>query len=512
MRPWSSSPELSGEKYFNSGVFAVPSGFFEFFREIEQSASDINEWLRYIVPGKLYDNHFICAKIAQHQIPVKFISEYEYNWQGFRSFGRLNCYLDETFNLRSHQDVLLRLVHFAGVQDIDAYVSSLPLDIIRVLAEQVGDGKTGSLELMAAALNLKVDLEDRLKLVIARSMCTPPVEKITRPGAELSLLAAPESLASIALSVQESDFIWNGLKCGSAYLTAAEYQKLRDFVVNANIDAVLEFGAGYTTALFAGLVSKQVALEGWDGPWLEYARSSGADARLVPFSSESGFDEATIIQGVNILASAGGKWMVFIDSPQGTANRAMVVEQVISHVQNADFYVVHDSIRDSSIVYRLSSALGLQVIEHFPSLRGLTILGKRGYVLSKKPQFLQHLRDRAAQMRFEVKVLDRLYDANGKLQKILVHLENTGEVILTTSTDGIDFSMHLMGGLKEIIQWDTPRFSLPVDLSPTDKVSFWVEVPLFTSDVAWIYFDFVKEGEFWWSEISSISCSRFAID
>ncbi|MCP3177578.1 hypothetical protein MJO47_10740 [Desulfuromonas sp. KJ2020] len=511
MRPWSSSPQLSGENYFNSGVFAVPSGFFEFFSEIEQAACDNNEWLRYVVPGKLYDNHFLCAKIAQYQIPVKFISEYEYNWQGFRNFGELNCYLDDELNLRNQQGGMLRLVHFAGVRDIDAYVSSLPLDIVRVLSQQVGGAETGSLEVITTALNLRSGLEDRLKLIMARSMCHPPAENITRPGAELSVLTEPESVASIALSVQESDFLWNGLKCGSAYFTAAEYQKLRDFVVKANVAAVLEFGAGYTTVLFADLVSKQVALEGWDGPWLEYARSRGADARLVPFSGETGFDETAIIEGYNILCSIAGKRMIFIDSPQGTANRARVVEQIVSHAQNADFYVVHDSIRDSSIVYRLSSALRLQVIEHFPSLRGLTILGKDGFILSTKPQIEQSLRDRAAQMRFKVDVLERLSDASGRLQKFFVHLENIGEVTLAASSDGLEFSMHLLGGLDEIVQWDTPRYTLPVDLSPTDHVSFWVEVPSCTTDVAWVFFDFVKEGEFWWSDITSNPCPRLAI-
>lgn len=508
-RPWEYEPDLSGEQYFNSGVFAVPAGFYEFFREVEQDARDDEEWLRYTISGKLYDNHFLCAKIAQHLIQINFISEYEYNWQGFRSFGELNCYLDQARNLRSLQGGLLRLVHFAGIQDIDAYISSLPLDIIRVLVDSIGKSEAGALELMSSALNTKVGVEARLKLVMARAMCQIQANKITNPGVELPLLTEPESVTSIALSAQESDFLWNGLRCGSLYLSASEYQRLRNFVVETGVNAVLEFGAGYTTALFAGLVPKQVALEGWDGPWLEFARTCGADARLAPFSPEVGFDEIVIIQGVESVFSAEGSKMIFIDSLRGAANRAMVIEQVLQYARDADFYVVHDSVRDSSIVYRLSAALGLQVMDHFPSLRGLTFLG-RGNPLRNQPTSKQPLRKRVANMQFNVKAGEAIYNCSGSTQKLFVHLQNIGEEMLTAFSDGLGFSMHLMGGSGEIIQWDMPRYSLPVDLSPGDCVSFWVEVPS-SPETIWACFDFVKEGEFWWSDISSVPCPRLIL-
>lgn len=513
-RPWEFDTHLCGRKYFNSGVFAVPAGFSAFFTAICLDAADDEEWSRFTIPGRLYDNHFLCAKIAQHHIPINFISEYEYNWQGFRRFGELNCYLDDNGNLRSKQTHnLLRIAHFAGIRDIDGYISALPTEISQVLAASIGGHDSGILELMNSALHARDGIETRLKLTMVRNMYQPQTDTVTNPGAERSLLLEPQSVASIAFSAQETDFLWNDLKCGAAYLSAPEYKRLRDFVTDANVTAILEFGAGFTSVLFARHVRKHVALEGWDGPWLEFARSRGVDARLVPFSTKSGFEETALIQALEGVFSEPGRKMIFIDSPVGTSNRSLAIEQVLKYGHNADFYVIHDSVRDSAIVYQLSSVLGLQVIDHYPSLRGLTFLGKSGLHLINKSNPTDLLQDRVKRMRFNVITTEHMTTCPGETQKLFIHLENTGDEILTAASDGLGFSMHLMDGYGKTIEWDNARYALPVDLSPGDQVSFWLEVPCASSNnLACLHFDFVKEGEFWWSSLANISCPKLIMN
>jgi hypothetical protein len=330
----------------------------------------------------------------------------------------------------------------------------------------------------------------------------------TAPGAETPIIGFYPTISSITNSVRESNFLWNGLKCGGHYLSAAEYQRLRSFITETSLDAVLEFGAGFTTALFAKLGCKQVALEGSEGPWLTFARAQGADARLIPFNPDTGFDEAGFIAGCEKIFSSVGKKMIFIDSPPGTSNRLSVVEQILRLARDADFYVVHDSIRDSSIVYKLSSALGLIVIDHFPSLRGLTFLGKPGAHINKPYIPQQELKKRMARMRFDVCVGEMAYASVGKFQKVFIDLINKGDEIITASQDNLYFSMHLMDKNNNVIYWDAPRYRLPVDLYPNDRISFWVKRGNFYMNGIQVLFDFVKEGEFWWSDVAKIPCPR----
>lgn len=330
----------------------------------------------------------------------------------------------------------------------------------------------------------------------------------TTPGAETSAIGFHQKVTLIAHSVKESDFLWNDLKCGGHYLSATEYQRLRSFITETSLGAVLEFGAGFTTALFSKLGCKQVALEGWEGPWLSFARAQGADARLIPFNPDTGFDENGFIAGCEKIFSSVGKKMIFIDSPPGTSNRLSVVKQILKLARDADFYVVHDSIRDSSIVYKLSSALGLIVIDHFPSLRGLTFLGKPGAYINKTSIPQLELKKRMARMRFDVCVTEMPCTRVGKFQKVFINLINKGDEIITASKDGLCFSMHLVDKNDKVICRDAPRYRLPVDLYPNDRVSFWIKKGDFDLKGTQVLFDFVKEGEFWWSEVAQTPCPR----
>lgn len=509
-RPWPKYPQWTSNYYFNSGVFAVPDGSDELFERLRIEASDDQDWLSIIVPGKLHDNHYLCGKLVQHGINVEFVSEYVYNWQGFRRFEQLNCYVGENGNLRSKSgDSLLRLVHFAGIKNIDSYIAGLPAEVSKALALCVGDDRFGVLEMMNAAIGCTSEVDERLRLKLVTSMSKANDLDLYSPGADYSLLDDAPAVTSIALSTAPCDFLWNGLKCGASYLSAAEYKVLRDFVKDNNVESVLEFGAGYTSVLFKQAVRKQVALEGWEGPWLDFAHQNGCDARTVPFSEVGGFEQESLGAAIEDALSGAGKTMVFIDSPPGTANRALVIDQVIRYAAHANYFVIHDSVRDSKNVYRLAAELGLRVINHFPSWRGITFLGRE--IVPPVEHRVSADCDAVRAMRFSVRCLDSVKGGGGG-RRLFIEIRNSGRVVVPTYGDGgLRFSMHLIGKDGGLLAWDTPRYVLPVDLAAGDAVSFWIIVPPTDQLLKEINCDFVREGEYWWSEIAKVCCPRIEL-
>lgn len=500
-RPWVAAPELSGAGYFNSGVLSIPHGFEDFFQAIAVEAADDHEWARFTIPAKLYDNHFLCAKVAQRGIPVHYVSEYEYNWQGFRSGDRLNCYVDACGVLRSrHADEVLRLVHFAGVGDIEDYLCRLPLEVAEVLARALGEAETGYLEMINSALQLEPQGDSRHKLVVAQAIAARPAVATDAIGAERPLIANVEALTSIVHSCDETDCLWNGLPCGGAYLSAIEYWHLRAFIRAVGVQSILEFGAGYTTSLFARMVKSQLAIEAHPGPWLDYARSQGCDTRLVSFSDSCGFAESELRDGIGAALSGGGPTMLFLDSPQGTARRAIVARQIVQWASEVDYLAVHDSVRDASVVYYLCSELGLSIVGHVPSMRGLTFLGRAASARPAATIRQGTLTERVARMRFGV-------DLVGVSRPCVecdmpIKLTNVGSELISAASDGLLFSLHVRDLSGEILAWDTPRYALPVDLQPADSLTFRIKLPkLAEGRNVVLVFDFVKEGQFWWSGI-----------
>lgn len=510
-RPWDNAQELDGSAYFNSGVFSCQEGYADFFLKIAEESLVEGEWQKFIVPGRLYDNHFLCAKTAQYRLDINFLPEHEYNWQGFRRFNQLNCYVDECCQLRNTQThALLRLAHFAGVPNIDAYLASLPGDVSAILARAVDNGEpVGYLEALRAAMVVGNHRGGRISSQVMTSIGLPSLVDVYKPGAEQPLLGNSRAMASLALSTAPDDFLWNGLKCGASYLSAQEYKKLRDFISHHEIQSVLEFGAGYTTKLFRESAKRQVALEGWRGPWFDFAVANGCDARIVPFSDGEGFDLAGLCQAVSDVLIDCQPSMVFLDSPQGTANRSVVIDQLLAHASNADFYVVHDSVRDSANVYRLARLLNLQVVEHLASWRGLTFLARRQVAGAfGVDQGSLALAQRVGKVRFAATGREVVYstDEGARLQ---VEIHNVGDVdIPCGGNEGLRFSLHLLNEAGDVVVWDTARYELPVDLSPRDRISFCVVLPSSYANVASVECDFVKEGEFWWSHCAGMPCPK----
>lgn len=512
--PWTSAPNLSSKNYFNSGAFFAESNFHQIFEQIEEESRNDEEWEKFTIPNRLYDNHFLCAKLAQRDIQVNFISETKYNWQGYHQNGGIVCFVNQEGKLTNNiTNQPLNLVHFAGISDIDDHIASIPGEVAHIFANNTPNTETGLLEVIGSALNTKTAVEPRLQAIIAQSLYKSEPLTQNRPGKEIPILGLHSSVASISQSVKEADFLWNDLKCGSAYLSASEYQALRLFIRNSHIEGILEFGAGYTTVLFQRLGLKQIALEGWNGPWLDFALQNGADARLTPFCPKTGFLESTVKSCLDEISLINGKKLIFIDSPPGTENRLAIVDQMIKLNGASDFYAVHDSIRDAAVVYKLSAAFGMKIIDHIPSLRGLTILGNIDHFPTPSiPSGQVELRHRMERMLFEVKATEQKQEpGTDDTDSLLIEIKNTGQDIITAASDGIMFSIHLADVMGTIYQWDTPRYELPVDLEPGDRVSFKIDTfHKISKKNTVILFDLVKENHFWWSNISSSACPSWS--
>lgn len=511
--PWASAPNLSGNNYFNSGVFFAESSLHKTFMEIEEESLDDKEWEKFTIPNKLYDNHFLCAKLEQKNVAINFIPEKEYNWQGYHQLGNLECFVNNDGQLLNKDtQKKLKLVHFAGINSIDDHIASLPQDIAQILAKNTPNPEIGLLEIINSTSADSTQIEPKLQAIILKSLHQLKPSSQPAPGNETPILEPHSSILSITQSVKESAFLWNDLKCGSAYLSAREYQALREIVRDNNIESVLEFGAGYTSVLFHRLRLKQIALEGWNGPWLDFAKNNGADARLAPFCTQSGFHIKTLRSMLAETTPTKGNRLIFIDSPPGTANRLLVINQLIELHQTGNLYAIHDSVRDSPIVYKLSQALNLKVVDYFNSVRGLTLLGDIDHTTRKKPCIHIALQQRMKEFLFAVKVNRGSLLSNLRRNSLIqVELKNTGTEIITAFSDELMFSMHLADTSGSIYLWDTPRYSLPVDLDPGDSVTFEVEVPQgMREENTVLFFDFVKEGQFWWSNLSESTCPNWS--
>jgi hypothetical protein len=74
--PWENYPTIQASNYFNSGVFACPVGMQNFFKTIEAESCNDSDWESVVIPGKLYDNHFLCFKIV-HMKSKRYSTERE---------------------------------------------------------------------------------------------------------------------------------------------------------------------------------------------------------------------------------------------------------------------------------------------------------------------------------------------------------------------------------------------------------------------------------------------------
>jgi len=516
-KPWPNKPGLTGERYFNSGVFFAPASLKWFFERCYKDALNDKEWNSLIIPDKLFDNHFLCAKVAEYNIPIRWISEYEYNWQGFRKESRILVKPDnegKLINVNTGRP--LKLVHFAGIQDIDRFIIRLPEGIVRILSIASSGIPAGVLEFINSAIWQENNIEEHIKLKLLASSISKKAIITEGPviavGHERPYVDDAQSLHSIATSTISDTFKWNGLECGGAYLSANEYYELRKFIIRKHIKSIFESGVGYTSVLFKKIVKKTTSVDGWQGPWFDFALNNGCNAFLVPFNAlRGGYDYAKLKE---IIYSNNNPEFVFIDSPQGTENRRLIVNQLIELLPKANYYAFHDAKRDASIVYQCMQRLNLSVVEYIDSLRGLIILGKSKSLPSlfqntdKNNKTINPVDVRG--INFLVHIISAI-NMNNSIS-LTVALKNSGAVTIPFTDDPkLFFSYHTGDKRYNIIKWDNYRYELPCDLDPEDKVQFDIRLPLNLEKERIIYFDLVKEGEFWWSQLTGKECPKWFV-
>lgn len=331
-------------------------------------------------------------------------------------------------------------------------------------------------------------------------------QRIYFPGKEETYVK-PEILKSIILSTNPLEFLWNGLACGEAYLNPLEYYQLRDFIKTTSVEGIFEFGAGYCSVLFKKLVKQVISIEAFKDSWSDYALKQDCDVRFVPFDQSSGFD---IDQYKNIVKEFKRLDLVFLDSPTGTANRLKAAKQIVELIPHAKFYVIHDSIRDAEVVYYLLNKLGLKLVKHFGSFRGLTFLAKGNYNFERLTKERQINSETASQIKFKVTVKNIEYRKELKCVFLKIALKNIGsEIIPFTGAQKLHFSYHIIGNDNSILVWDTPRYELAVDLEPQDEVVFNLKLNELPQEDCILHFDLVCEGKFWWSSLTNETCPEF---
>ena len=373
-RPWPGDPNLEADVFINSGVVYFPRALAGFLENLERHSRDDDLFARYTIDPFLVDNPFLCAYLNKERIPIRFADSIVFNWPGLK---RGNTPLIGTQNgkvVNKASGRPMRLLHFAGVPDIDAFIFRLDPDTLGILAAETNDGPVDNLSVLCAGPDAADSLPLDARTVFARVMNYRAAEPQS-PNAPAPYIPNRQALISLAMSTAPSTVVWNGLPCGAAYFEPQEYYWLRRAIYRIGAQSILEIGAGYTSIVLNKSAKRMLSVEATSGPWLDDALAHGCEVALVPFDPQSRrFDDGTLqaaIEGHKLQAPD----LLFVDSPNGTANRQGAFTQFLELIQPR-FIIFHDALRDAQIVYGALRAGRYQFVDCLSSLRGLVMLGR----------------------------------------------------------------------------------------------------------------------------------------
>lgn len=485
LRPWPAAPELQNRVYVNSGVLFIPASEREFIEYICAESMSDELWARYIAPGVLYDNHFLCAYLNLEHATLELLDETVYNWQGFYKGGQLQVLRrgDNLLNRQSGKE--LRLVHFAGIQDIDRFLCDLPPDISSLICARsmtVHGSPDHAITAVMAGLSrcFSHELPDPfVKTVFRHSLAE--VCEIARNGFEQSYFETesyfrdPDAMLSLVYSRPNSSALWNGLRCGGAYLDGDEYNYLFGLVKRLEVGTVIETGAGETSILFRRAGVDAYSLEAHPGPWLDRAAQEGCRCFLIPFNTETRLFELAPLQ--EALAGLRGKFidLLFIDSPGGTPYRSRILLELLEIVR-ARYILFHDVHRDAGNVFRYAVQCGLKIVDYFPSRRGLVLLSSTEEQVPEPPPRLDNTVFRSPGLRIAILAGPRQACACDVFT-VMIELENGSDVPISSSfRNPICMSYHWYGRHEECLVYDGIRTPLPFDIGPHTRAAFPVRV------------------------------------
>jgi hypothetical protein len=476
--PWPGDPSLEARRYINGGVLVFPPSARDFVELAARRVADGRFWSRYVYPGLLYDNHVLCALLNLENVDLVLLDERVYNWPGFRtpSFSlEVRRSAEGLVNIRTGRP--LRLMHFAGVQDVDAYLASLPLEIsslihARSLHDIPASVTRASQAFQATLCNAAgAGAADQTELVACDLLHREAIaigERLVRrsPPPPTGHVSEKTALLWTTYAVPDRGLRWNGLRCGGAYLEGDEYNYLVEMLTRQGVRSVVSTGAGETTILFQRLGLAGISIEPQEGPWLDRALASGGACALVNFDQETlEFDDEPLSAALAGAVPLGFD-LLFVDSPAGTRQRSRIVDQFL-RLASPPMILFHDAFRDVENVYECAASHGFQPIEFCRSVRGLVLLTSdrdRPHVVHDPARVRsgEPLKNAATQ----ISVTNAPMNVQeGERFEVAVELWNTGGDTLTTrSLLPVVLSYHWYDACGVCIEFEGERTALPFDI------------------------------------------------
>jgi hypothetical protein len=523
--PWPGDPALAARRYVNAGVLVVPAAARDFVELAARRVADDAFWERYIYPGALYDNHVLCALLNLHAVAIQLVEAAEYNWQGLQVAGALQVRRAGEHLVNIHTGRRLRLVHFAGIQDVDAYLASLPLEIaslihmrsVRALPAHIFQAA----QAFEAALGVHtgaagIDQTDLVACGVLHREATAIAARLERaePPAASGHVTDPTALLWVTYAVPERAMLWNGLRCGGAYLDGDEYNYLVELIERQKVRSVVSTGAGETTVLFHRLGLSGISIELAPGPWLERARVSGGACALVPFDDETlQFDDAQLRAALGTVGREID--LLFVDSPPGGRRRSRVVDQFLRMVSPA-MILFHDAHRDVENVYSDAARIGLEPIEYCRSVRGMVLLSAQRFRsrLVHDPRIV-HPGFPLVSVGTRLSLIDAPAMARaGEPFTAVVEISNRGAERLTShSTLPVNISYHWYDADGTCAVLDGVRTALPFDILPGGSARFPLTILAPVREGRYeLLLSPVQERVFWFHALDAANALRVPVD
>ena len=485
--PWPNAPELRNNIYINSGMFFAPADTKPFFEELYRESCVDSVWNRYIFPGGLYDNHFLCAFLNLTRQPVRLVDEQRFDWQGFFFDSELQVQRSGNHLVNKINGKILALVVFAGLEQSLDFLLSLPPDVSSLLFERImpsiegeGDGE-GLARCLAEASPHLAAVEDLHALVVMRHVISELRHLLKQAqtrgfNGAASYFHDPDAMRAFSYAKPYHSYEWNGLKCGAAYLDGDEYNSLRDIVRTLDIRSVVETGAGESSILFSRLGVQAVSVESQPGPWLDRACAHGCNVLAVPFNASEGrFAEDELRSGLQRLHLTGAD-LLFIDSPVGTASRRCLLSQFME-ILPFRYVAYHDAYRDAVNIFRDQSAFQLRPVFFTNSARGLIVfeVGPAQETLCSQPPTDAIVDPTMVALNVEQREL-LVCTANQEFS-VTVEARNLGTTRMSSHLASPVFaSYHWLDHADRIAEFDGLRTALPCDLYAGDSCRFRMKV------------------------------------
>jgi len=483
-RPWPGDPSLVNEIYVNSGVLSVPPGMGDFLQRLRDNSARDELWERYVIPGKLYDNHFLCAYLNIEKVDIDPLDPEQYNWQGFVQNGELRVLRRGDTLVNKQSGKPLKLAHFAGIGDVDRALCQFPVAVASLLCEQSTE-RTGSpaREFTQFQASLSRGLQnqptDEFATVVFDNLRRETLALAeggwsTDYGSRQSYFSDPDAMLSLQYSRPNSKVLWNGLQCGGSYLEGDEYNFLARLVKHAGIKTALEIGAGETSICLHREGVDVISVESAQGPWLERAKAAGCRAAWAPFlEDQAEFEPAALERAVAGAPPAPD--VIFIDSPVGTRSRSRVLTQLLAKF-TPRLVLFHDVHRDATNLFAYQLRHDLRLADYLPSRRGMVLFALGGAQPDPMPRLSPGVILDSVRCRLSVRDTPEAV-APGEIFRVTLTVENQGESTLSSRyRNPVHASYHWLDRANSVVVHDGLRTLLPFDLYPCQSAEFPIEL------------------------------------